>query len=140
MIAYDIDGILTPDCITPYPADEAYTTLLYKSCHMSACFEPKGHWAALTSRPYQDKELTECWLKKFKNPPVYLFHENKDPYRPIEYKINVLKHFREISIYFESCFETATELCNKNLPCVVLHWDTFITQSINRLHEPDIYK
>lgn len=136
VVAFDIDGILTPDSKIPFTRDEAYEAMVHKNCNLHTCFEPDEPWVALTSRPYQDKELTTCWLNSFSNPPVAIFHDNTDPFNPVEYKYTVLKEHK-FPVFFESDFDTVRELHKRLTGIKIVHWNTFINLKINSLLKGD---
>jgi hypothetical protein len=125
-IAFDIDGVLVPDC-DKFPnlggLDEFYAMT---TC-MRPLFKPMGEWYAITAREAQYRPYTIEWIRRhFTNKPMELWHES-DSSNPPEYKAEVIiKH--GITKYIESDI-TIVEYLRKHTQAEIIHFDEFCSKS-----------
>jgi hypothetical protein len=125
-IAFDIDGVLVPDC-DKFPnlcgLDEFYAM----TTSMRPLFKPCGEWYAITAREAQYRPYTIEWIRRhFTNKPMELWHES-DSSNPSEYKAEVItKH--GITKYIESDI-TIVEYLRKHTQAEIIHFDEFCSKS-----------
>jgi len=126
-IAYDLDGVLVPDCDKiPHLGDLG--DYLEMATHMLPLFQPGGKYWIITARPKKYKKITKKWIKNhFANPPHKLHHDCEDE-SPAEYKARILNANPRIQTYVESDINIVRDLIGKvHTGCKIIHYSTFIS-------------
>ena len=125
-IAFDIDGVLVPDC-DKFPKLGGLEAFYAMTTCMRPLFKPMGEWYAITAREAQYRPYTIEWIRKyFTNKPRELWHES-DSSNPSEYKAEVIiKH--GITKYIESDI-TIVEYLRKHTQAEIIHFDEFCSKS-----------
>lgn len=133
-IAYDLDGVMVPDCDSlPFVAglDEFYQLM----GNVRPIFNPQGTYSIITARSAMHRASTVEWYNRYLNPkPAQLFHEIGDDETPEQYKTRVLNAHPEITIYIES-EPSIVDYLRKNVTteCTIVLFREFIQQQIKRI-------
>jgi hypothetical protein len=100
--AFDLDGVLIPDCdhIPDLGDHNAYLNL---TMYMQPVFKPVGEWILLTGRPAQFEHITKSWLLKyFSNQPKMILHQrDQEKENNEQYKLRMINE-HDIDVYIES--------------------------------------
>lgn len=80
-VLYDIDGVLLPDIRF------AFREVRHA---VKPMFVPERPFALVTGRPVADRTVTILWMERYGLRPDYLFHENTDIDKAVEYKVSVI--------------------------------------------------
>jgi hypothetical protein len=125
-IAFDIDGVLVPDCDS-FPNLGGLDAFYALTTYMRPLFKPEGEWYALTAREAQYRPYTIEWIRKyFTNKPIELWHES-DSINPFAYKAEIInKH--GITKYIESDLNIVKYL-RKHTQAEIIHFEDFCSQS-----------
>lgn len=132
-LAFDIDGVFTPDLI--FPSDLGTDDVLSSRDLQKPLFTipPGVEWYAITGRPVQDKEQTFSWFEKhFKNPPAKIFMNEGSWDSPTKSKIKALRMLVDVYggvLFFESDPEQQL-LYNKVYGVDCVHFESLIHGAI----------
>ena len=130
-IAYDLDGVLVPDC-DHIPTVASYGEFLKLTVYMRPLFQPRGRYSIITARPARFRKTTEQWLKHLETQPAYLFHEAVRE-SPAQYKAQVLNDHPTIRVYVESDPAIVDELKQTvTTGCEILHYSDYVSQTLTR--------
>lgn len=125
-IAFDIDGVLVPDC-DRFPNLGGLEEFYALTTCMRPLFKPRGEWHALTARESQYRPYTMAWIRKhFTNKPIELWHES-DGVTPIDYKTEVINRHC-ITTYIESDHAIVAHL-RKHTQANIIHFEEFCSRS-----------
>lgn len=125
-IAFDIDGVLVPDCDS-FPNLGGLEAFYALTTCMRPLFKPNGEWYALTAREAQYRPYTVEWIRKyFTNRPIELWHES-DSTNPPEYKAEVINK-QGITKYIESDLGIV-EYLRKHTQAEIIHFEEFCSRS-----------
>jgi len=132
-IAYDLDGVLLPDCEhIPNLGDErAFFTML---TYIRPLFiPPHAHTIIITARPTKFAGLTRAWAYKYLGHHA-LYQDIKDGEDPAEYKARTLDRYllRDVTTYIESnplIVVKMRTLTTKN----VIYFNDIITKNIHNI-------
>ena len=125
-IAFDIDGVLVPDC-DRFPNLGGLKEFYALTTCMRPLFKPRGEWYALTARSAEYRPYTMAWIRKyFTNAPIQLWHES-DSTNPPEYKAEVINN-NSITTYIESD-KTIVEYLRKHTQADIIHFEDFCSRS-----------
>ena len=125
-IAFDIDGVLVPDC-DRFPNLGGLEEFYALTTCMRPLFKPRGEWYALTAREAQFRPYTMAWIRKyFTNAPIQLWHES-DSTNPPEYKAEVINN-NSITTYIESD-KVIVEYLRKYTQADIIHFEDFCSRS-----------
>ena len=125
-IAFDIDGVLVPDC-DRFPNLGGLEEFYALTTCMRPLFKPRGEWYALTARSAEYRPYTMAWIRKyFTNAPIQLWHES-DSTNPPEYKAEVINN-NSITTYIESD-KTIVEYLRKHTQADIIHFEDFCSRS-----------
>lgn len=125
-IAFDIDGVLVPDC-DKFPNLGGLDAFYALTTCMRPLFKPNGEWYALTARNAEYRPHTMEWINKyFTNKPLGLWQES-DGMNPPEYKAEVInKH--SITKYIESDPDIVAYL-RVHTRAEIIHFEEFCSKS-----------
>ncbi len=131
-IAYDLDGVLVPDCDhIPFvkSLDDFYGLTMY----MRPLFNPQRKFAIITARPAEHRSITWTWCNRHLGElPERLFHECLDE-TPGAYKAKILNENPNIQTYVESDIGIVKYLKqNVSTGCEIIHFDDYIAQHFMR--------
>ena len=125
-IAFDIDGVLVPDC-DRFPNLGGLEDFYALTTCMRPLFKPRGEWFALTARSAEYRPYTMAWIRKyFTNAPIQLWHES-DSTNPPEYKAEVINN-NSITTYIESD-KAIVEYLRKHTQADIIHFEDFCSRS-----------
>lgn len=125
-IAFDIDGVLVPDC-DKFPKLGGLEEFYALTTCMRPLFKPNGEWYALTAREAQFRPYTMEWVRKhFVNKPITVWHES-DSTNPAEYKAEVINK-NNITKYIESDYDIVQHL-RTHTTAEIIHFDDFCSRS-----------
>ena len=125
-IAFDIDGVLVPDC-DRFPNLGGLEDFYALTTCMRPLFKPRGEWYALTARSAEYRPYTMAWIRKyFTNAPIQLWHES-DSTNPPEYKAEVINN-NSITTYIESD-KAIVEYLRKHTQADIIHFEDFCSRS-----------
>ena len=125
-IAFDIDGVLVPDC-DKFPNIGGLEDFYAMTVSMRPLFRPMGEWYALTARDATYRPYTMAWLRKhFVNMPQQLWHES-DGLTPAEYKAEVIIN-NGITKYIESDYDIVQHL-RLHTQAEIIHFEEFCSRS-----------
>ena len=129
-IAFDIDGVLVPDC-DRFPNLGGLEEFYALTTCMRPLFKPRGEWYALTARSAEYRPYTMAWIRRhFINAPIQLWHES-DSSNPLEYKAEIINN-NSITMYIESDLGIV-EYLRKHTQAEIIHFDEFCSQSFKAL-------
>lgn len=133
-IAYDLDGVLVPDCDL-IPGLGGLKEFYQATTYMRPLFVPSGDYWIITARPKEYQYLTDQWCSKYlNNPPLRLFHDPKG-YAPAEYKARVLNEHPEIQVYIESDQSIADGISKLvTTGCRVIHYATWVAKGLTDVY------
>jgi len=102
MIGLDLDGVLLSR-VRFEDGVPVSSLLLLRSLYVEPMWVPSFPYVIITGRPDTDSSLTEAWIEKFlrANPPLELYHANKEMASSAQYKHAVLSAHPEIDPYIE---------------------------------------
>lgn len=130
MIGYDLDGVLGPDFIETDNLDEL---LRVRDENLRPLFNPPGEWVLITGRPVGDKKSTTKWIAKFfDNPPIQIYHKNKDMKKAAEYKAKVINKIDNLKLFIESDINQV-DIIVENVTIPVIHFETMMVAILNEL-------
>ena len=130
-IAYDLDGVLVPDC-AHIPEIASYNEFLKLTTYMLPLFQPTGRYSIITARPARFRKITEQWLKHLAIQPAYLFHEAVRE-SPAQYKALVLNDHPTIRVYVESDPKIVEELRKLvTTGCEIIHYSDYVNKSFKQ--------
>ena len=110
MWAFDLDGVLIPDC-DQIPTLGGVKSYLELSMFMRPLFQPKGDYYIITGRSRLYRDITIAWCEKYLDrQPKILFHDCKSTAHSHLYKSLVILDHAEITHYVESDLNTAKVL------------------------------
>ncbi len=131
-IAFDLDGVLVPDC-EEIPnlggLDEFYALTHY----MRPLFSPAGEYAIITARHAKYRAVTVGWCQTWLDPfPTQIFHECLNETAGA-YKEHVLNNHPYIQTYVESDIGIVNYLRNNvKTGCKIIHFSEYIEQEFYR--------
>lgn len=131
-IAYDLDGVLVPDC-DQIPFIESIDDFYGLTMYMKPLFSPQGSYAIITARPAEHRSTTWTWCNKYLSDlPTRLHHECTDE-TPGAYKARILNSNADIQTYVESD-EGIVKYLRHNVTtgCAIIHFDEYIAQHFMR--------
>lgn len=136
MIAYDLDGVLTPDL--KFDIEDLQAVNRFRTNCILPIFRPRGKWGILTARPIPDTNEVYMWVcEHFKeNPPSFLIQEFDvdGSMTPADYKASKLNEWVSISTYIESDLADVALIRKRLRPtCNVLHFSSLIHSSISKV-------
>lgn len=132
-IAFDLDGVLVPDCDhIPY-IDDSLEAFYGLTMYMRPIFNPIGDYAIITARPAEYRSITWTWCNKYLFPlPVRLFHERTNETGG-GYKANILNANPSIQTYVESDEGIVKYLtANVKTGCEIIHLDEYLANHFLR--------
>ena len=130
-VAYDLDGVLVPDC-AHIPEIASYNEFLKLTTYMLPLFQPKGRYSIITARPARFRKITEQWLKHLTTQPAYLFHEAVRE-SPAQYKALVLNDHPTIRVYVESDLKIVEELRKLvTTGCEIIHYSDYVANQFRQ--------
>ena len=131
LTAFDIDGVLVPDC-DHFPNIGGLDEFYALTSKMVPIFTPSTDYILITARHAKYRATTWAWCKEYMDPlPIQLFHECTDETAG-DYKAKVLNANPSIKRYIESDLSIVTYL-RKNVTtgCEIIHFESFMQLTLN---------
>ena len=128
-IAYDLDGVLIPDC-DKIPQIGGLSDYYALTFYMRPIFRPAQQWNIVTARNPKYRSETMLWIEKhFANKPQRVWHEIGDGQSPEEYKAEIITQ-NGIELFVESDANIVDYL-RKNTTATIVHFDTFCAKQFS---------
>lgn len=134
---YDIDGIFLAD----YKGSDIKPYLKIRTENLVPIFQPVGKFTLVTGRPVCDRKDVYNWVDTFFTlKPVRICCGMPDltfDYTKVaQYKAEMIERYN-IEVFFESSFDQVSciryYLNEMDHNCKIIHWETFINESIHGL-------
>ena len=137
-IAFDLDGVLTPDYrqIPKLTKEEFYKLTVYAK----PLFCPKGKYDIITARDIKYKAVTDKWVNQLENPPETIYFKTTNKITAAEYKYTILYQGR-YDVYIESDQTIIDEITRLNkatwpsMNLTILRFADFINAELEDLSD-----
>jgi hypothetical protein len=132
-IAYDLDGVLLPDC-DRLPGVGGLNEFYQLMEFVRPLFQPKEPYSIITARLATYRESTQRWISKYLDiAPEKLYHDITDNNAAL-YKTTVLNSTPDIQIYIESDLSIVEFLRQHvNTGCKIYHFSNLTQTTIESL-------
>jgi len=131
MLAFDLDGVLIPDCDNISTIGDVAEYYELAAANMRPLFQPGAASVIITARYKQHAASTMAWANRYLAPlPRRIYHD-----RAIEtaagYKAKVLNDDHTISVYVESDLEIVEQLVHTvRSSCKILHFSQWVATQL----------
>ena len=136
-IAFDLDGVLTPDYrkIPGLTKEEFYKLTAYAK----PLFCPKGEYDIITARDIKYKAITDKWANQLENQPERIFFKTTNKISAAEYKFTIL-YKGGYKVYIESDQAIIDEITRLNkatwpsMDLTILRFADFVNSNLKDIY------
>jgi hypothetical protein len=134
MIAFDLDGVLIPDCNHISAVGDLHDFYVRIASNMIPVFVPQGDFCIITARNKRYRLLTRAWVDRYLLLPEDCLFHDCDTQTPSEYKASVLNTMPQVTHFVESDPYIVDKLRETvTTGCKIIHFSPFAAQMFTNL-------